>query len=325
MPIVDGRDGQREEDGDERRRRADQQLERALPALPLDRAARAEERRRPDAHQARAERDVEERARLVSRLDHEEGDRGEDDRLQHGDEHEEQRVRQCLHVEEPAHPEQARGHGVNVARRSSGGVRQTEPGWGEPGTSGPTVSRTPDSHRRAARPQSLRQGRQNRGMQVSAAKVVVNPWYRQFYLQRGDAPWASDQLSRCRHRTGTRGDAEGSSTSGRRCTAIPSRSTLELHDEEPSPHEHADRVTEVSLSGSGALGVLSWGDDRARARVRAARGAAPAPRLVLRPRRGRRAPGQRPGRRGTVPRTDPACSSGPRRSASRRRSESGAR
>ena len=40
---------------------ADQHLERPLPALPLDRAARAEERRRPDPHQARAERDVEER------------------------------------------------------------------------------------------------------------------------------------------------------------------------------------------------------------------------------------------------------------------------
>jgi hypothetical protein len=43
-----GRDGQREQDGDERRRRADEQLERALPALPLDRAPGAEQRRRPD-------------------------------------------------------------------------------------------------------------------------------------------------------------------------------------------------------------------------------------------------------------------------------------
>jgi len=37
--------------------------------------------------------------------------------------------------------------------------------------------------------------RQNRCVSVAGAKVVVNPWYRQFYLQRGDAPWASDQLS----------------------------------------------------------------------------------------------------------------------------------
>jgi hypothetical protein len=36
--------------------------------------------------------------------------------------------------------------------------------------------------------------------------------------------------------------------------------TLELHDGDPSPDEQADRVTEVSLSGSGPLGVLSWGE-----------------------------------------------------------------
>ncbi len=124
-----GRDRQREEDGDERWRRADQQLEGALPALPLDRTARPEQGRRPDAHQARAQRDVEERARLVARLDHEERDRGEDDRLQHGDEHEEERVRQRLHVEEPAHPEQARAHGLTVAigRPRDGRADRTSP------------------------------------------------------------------------------------------------------------------------------------------------------------------------------------------------------
>lgn len=39
--------------------------------------------------------------------------------------------------------------------------------------------------------------------------------------------------------------------------------TLELHDEGPSPQKDADRVTEVSLSGSGPLGVLSWGETEA--------------------------------------------------------------
>ena len=39
-----------------RARRGDEHLERPLPALPLDRAARPEERRRPDAHQPGAER-----------------------------------------------------------------------------------------------------------------------------------------------------------------------------------------------------------------------------------------------------------------------------
>lgn len=97
-------------------------------------------------------------------------------------------------------------------------------------------------------------------MQVSAAKVVVNPWYRQFYLQRGDAPWASEQLTRAgidRALETTGGFAYvGTSMYGN-----PVEVTLELHDEEPSALAEADRVTEVSLSGSGSLGVLGWGEN----------------------------------------------------------------
>ena len=96
-------------------------------------------------------------------------------------------------------------------------------------------------------------------MQVSAAKVVANPWYRQFYLQRGDAPWASDQLSRAGIERALEGRG-GFVYVGTSMYGNPVEVALELHDEEPSPDEQADRVTEVSLSGSGALGVLSWGD-----------------------------------------------------------------
>ena len=96
-------------------------------------------------------------------------------------------------------------------------------------------------------------------MQVSAAKVVANPWYRQFYLQRGDAPWASDQLSRAGIERALE-ESGGFVYVGTSMYGNPVEVALELHDEEPSPDEHADRVTEVSLSGSGALGVLSWGD-----------------------------------------------------------------
>ena len=96
-------------------------------------------------------------------------------------------------------------------------------------------------------------------MRVSAAKVVVNPWYRQFYLQRGDEPWASDQVTAGGYDRAL--DAVGGfAYVGTSMYGNPVEVALELHDEEPPPHEEADRVTEVSLAGSGPLGVLSWGD-----------------------------------------------------------------
>jgi len=97
-------------------------------------------------------------------------------------------------------------------------------------------------------------------MNVARAKVVVNPWYRQFYLQRGDAPWASDQLSPAGIERALE-ERGGFVYVGTSMYGNPVEVTLELHDEEPSPHEGADRVTEVSLSGSGPLGILNWGDD----------------------------------------------------------------
>jgi hypothetical protein len=94
---------------------------------------------------------------------------------------------------------------------------------------------------------------------VPSAKVVVKPWYRQFYLQRGDAPWASDQLSdagieRALEETG------GFVYVGTSMYGNPVEVAVELNDGEPSPQDEADRVTEVSLMGSGPLGVLSWGE-----------------------------------------------------------------
>jgi hypothetical protein len=102
--------------------------------------------------------------------------------------------------------------------------------------------------------------RQNRCVSVAGAKVVVNPWYRQFYLQRGDAPWASDQLSPAGIERALE-ERGGFVYVGTSMYGNPVEVTLELHDEAPSPHEGADRVTEVSLSGAGPLGVLDWGDD----------------------------------------------------------------
>jgi hypothetical protein len=97
-------------------------------------------------------------------------------------------------------------------------------------------------------------------MHVAGEKVVVNPWYRQFYLQRGDAPWASDQISE----TGMERALEardGFVHVGTSMYGNPVEVTLELHDEEPPPDDRCDRITEVSLSGSGPLGVLDWGEN----------------------------------------------------------------
>ena len=90
--------------------------------------------------------------------------------------------------------------------------------------------------------------------------MVVNPWYRQFYLQRGEAPWASDQLS---HAGIERALEEhgGFVYVGTSMYGNPVEVALELHGNEPLPDESADRVTEVSLSGSGSLGVLDWGEN----------------------------------------------------------------
>lgn len=96
-------------------------------------------------------------------------------------------------------------------------------------------------------------------MQISTARAVVNPWYRQFYLQRGDEPWASDRITAEGYDRAL--DAVGGfAYVGTSMYGNPVELTLELHDDEPALLEKADRVTEVSLTGSGALGVLSWGE-----------------------------------------------------------------
>jgi hypothetical protein len=96
-------------------------------------------------------------------------------------------------------------------------------------------------------------------VRVSAAKVVVNPWYRQFYLQRGDGPWASDQITTAGYDRGLEATG-GFVYVGTSMYGNPVEVTLELHDDEPPAPEEADRVTEVPLSGTGPLGVLSWGE-----------------------------------------------------------------
>lgn len=97
-------------------------------------------------------------------------------------------------------------------------------------------------------------------MVTSSLEVTVNPWYRQFYLLRGDDPWASDQVSREGYER--RLDAIGGFVYvGTSMYGNPVVVTLELHDEEPRVSEDADHVADVPLSGSGTLAVLNWGDN----------------------------------------------------------------
>ena len=113
-PDRRGRDRERQEDGDERRRRPDHQLERPLPALPLDRAAGAEQRRRPDPHQPRAEGDVEERPAWFPDSTMKKAIEAKITGWSTETSTKKSEVRERLQVEEPADREQARAHAQTV-------------------------------------------------------------------------------------------------------------------------------------------------------------------------------------------------------------------
>ena len=110
------RERERQVDQRQRRRRADAELEGALPALPLDHPARAEQRRRPDAHHPGAERGVQQRPRTATGLEHVERDRREDDRLHDRREQEEAGRPEHLQVRhEPAADDAERVHASTSA------------------------------------------------------------------------------------------------------------------------------------------------------------------------------------------------------------------
>ena len=99
-------------------------------------------------------------------------------------------------------------------------------------------------------------------MHVSGGQTVVNPWYRQFYLRRGDAPWASDRISKDGY------EAHLEAVEGFVCVSTemygsPTPVSIEIHDSEPVPVENADRSVEVSVDGDGPIAVLSWAEEEA--------------------------------------------------------------
>ena len=97
-------------------------------------------------------------------------------------------------------------------------------------------------------------------MLVSSARTGVQPSYRQLYLRRGDAPWASARVSEGGYDRALDA-ADGFAYVGTSMWGYAVEVALELHDGEPPVRGDADRITEVSLTGSGPLGVFGWGDD----------------------------------------------------------------
>jgi hypothetical protein len=90
--------------------------------------------------------------------------------------------------------------------------------------------------------------------------AVVSPWYGQFYLRRGEAPWASDRISEAGYEDLLEG-IDGFAYVGLEMYGSPTHMTIEVHDTGPPVPEDAEHVVEVSMTGAGPLGILDWGDD----------------------------------------------------------------
>jgi hypothetical protein len=104
-------------------------------------------------------------------------------------------------------------------------------------------------------------------MLVREASAVVKPWYRQFYLRRGEAEWASDRVSDDGYQRGLEA-IEGFVYVGTAMYGNPTSVRVAVHDAEPEPtSDEADRVVEVSVSGDGPLAIFSWASDEAEATV----------------------------------------------------------
>jgi len=90
--------------------------------------------------------------------------------------------------------------------------------------------------------------------------MVVKPWYRQFYLRRGDAEWASDRVSDRGYERRLEA-IEGFVFIGTTMYGSPTSVVVELHDGDVGRLDSsADRVVEASISGEGSIAILNWGE-----------------------------------------------------------------
>ena len=97
--------------------------------------------------------------------------------------------------------------------------------------------------------------------------MIVRPWYRQFYLRRGDADWSSDQVSEDGYTRGLE-VIDGFVYVGTTMYGSPTEVVIDLHVSDPGLHPSADRHSDALLDGDGNLDVLNWGARRAAGRYR---------------------------------------------------------
>jgi hypothetical protein len=91
---------------------------------------------------------------------------------------------------------------------------------------------------------------------VQSINAEVHPWYWQFYLQRGDAEWASERVSAQGydlHLESFGGFVYVGTWTYGGVTSV----TLEIHDDEPIAPK-SDHAAEVPLGGDGPLALLNW-------------------------------------------------------------------
>ena len=96
-------------------------------------------------------------------------------------------------------------------------------------------------------------------MRVKSVTAVDRPSYRQFYVRRGKAPCASDEVPASGYEARLEGIG-GFAYIGTEMYGSPTRVTVEVLDSEPSVLPRAERHAESRIEGSGPLAVFSWGE-----------------------------------------------------------------
>ena len=76
--------------------------------------------------------------------------------------------------------------------------------------------------------------------------VMIRPWYRQFYLRRGDAEWYSDRISDHGYTSGLEA-VDGFAYVGTTMYGSPTEVVIEVRQDDPGIPESADRSAEAVL------------------------------------------------------------------------------
>ena len=87
--------------------------------------------------------------------------------------------------------------------------------------------------------------------------VTVFPWYRQFYLRRGNATWRSDEISEDGYALGVE-SIDGFVFVGTTMYGSPTQVHVRVHESYPGEPASCDRTAEVLIEGEGDLALLNW-------------------------------------------------------------------